>query len=163
MVHQNYKCQTTNCNDITITISYCSLLKPRERTIMTSNHVKNNPNSSPLSPLSVNLKHSHQQPSTREEPLSDLFSPKGRRPRRRHSARHHRGESSTSRVTSSSSKYPKTPCPSPNYPVKKKSIQPSIISHTNTKSRHHLSEPTMAVRLRRMKRRLLQEHINKSE
>mmetsp|Transcript_34835 Transcript_34835/g.84374 ORF Transcript_34835/g.84374 Transcript_34835/m.84374 type:complete len:135 (+) Transcript_34835:77-481(+) len=113
--------------------------------MVTMNRSKNNPNFSPLSPLSVNLH--HQQPTRREEEPTDLFSPKGR-PIRCHSSgrRHYGGESSSSRMMMS---YPKTPCSSPNPAVKK-----STLSSVVTKN----SAVPMAVRLRRMKRRLLQEH-----
>lgn len=97
---------------------------------------------SPLSPLSVNL---HHHSAKRQETI-DLFSPKGR-PIRRHSVPHRRNDARGAATT------PVTPCSSP--------------IHSNKKPTHESVNKTVVVpmmlRLRRMKRRLLQEHTKGQE
>lgn len=124
-----------------ITLPNPAYSKERIRKSMTMNtnlNPTNVSNLSPLSTMSVNLHHHNHQQSKRQESV-DLFSPKGR-PMHHRSVTHRRSDSRGSSGLGTSKKT--TPAASP------------TIHH----QKHTTGNIPMTLRLRRMKRRLLQEH-----
>ncbi|CAJ1959809.1 unnamed protein product [Cylindrotheca closterium] len=127
------------------------------------NRSNNYSNFSPLSSLSVNLpaRHHHHhddddQSSKRKENI-DLFSPKGRPMMRRRSGKNCGKLSVSSRGTSSMHHKTYSCPPALNHlPVKSTTTQFCLVTKKNI---HPAAVVPMVVRLRRMKRRLLQEHV----